>query len=150
MRGPSVIGLKASSGLGLLVLTSFSSNFGKGKRTERGGGARPENGILAPSSSFLTGSLGKPAPAEGGGACMRGGIPCKLGSVMRGMPPNAAGGRWDKLGKEEEGGMSSFGRPGRPMGGLVPGGITGSMPAIGFRVSGGGSPEKHELIIKRL
>ena len=34
----------------------------------------------------------------------------------------------------------SLGSPGIPMGGLVPGGIWGSIPAIGFLVSGGGKP----------
>ena len=34
----------------------------------------------------------------------------------------------------------SLGMPGSPIGGFVPGGMIGSIPAIGLRLSGGGSP----------
>ena len=122
------MGLKASSGLGFVVRISFSSNFGNGKSTERGGAL--ENGSFETSSSFLTGSLGRP------GTCILG-MPCRwFGRDIRGIPPN--GGMCGRFGKEV--GISSFGRPGIPIGGFVPGGITGSMPAMGFLASGGGMP----------
>ena len=113
-RGPRVIGRKASSGLGC-CLTCDSSNFGNGKRTERGG-AR-DTGILPDKSSFLMGSLGRT------GILARPGRP---GIDILGIPP-AKGfmGGGARLGKGVR--SESLGRPGRPMGGLVPGGMIGSI-----------------------
>ena len=54
----------------------------------------------------------------------RAGLEGREGGVMPGNGPRS----------------DSLGSPGRPMGGLVPGGMWGSIPAIGLRASGGGSP----------
>ena len=114
--GPRVIGRKASSGLGC-CFTCGSSNFGNGKRTERGGAL--ETGNLLDNSSFLMGSLGR--------CGIRGipGSPGKLGRLgILGRPANVGSGGL-RLGK---GGTSeSLGSPGSPIGGFVPGGMMGNI-----------------------
>ena len=94
-------------------------------------------GFSAGSSSFLTGSLGKFRPGDMGEDILGdGGIP-GIGSL--GRAPNGDGrdgGAMPGNGFRSD----SLGRPGIPMGGLVPGGMTGNIPAMGFLASGGGSP----------
>ena len=149
--GPRVIGRKASSGLGC-CFTCGSSNFGNGKRTERGGAL--ETGSLLDNSSFLMGSFGR--------CGIRGipGSPGKLGRLgILGRLANVGSGglRFGKGGTSE-----SLGSPGSPIGGFVPGGMMGNIlkktirikqfflindfedkethPAIGLRASGKGKP----------
>ena len=112
-------------------------NFGNGNKTLSWGGTIGGGGFSLGSSSFLTGSLGRFRMEEGilGELC----IP---GMGIRGRPPNGDIGDGMEGGAMPGKGLRSdnFGSPGIPIGGLVPGGMCGNIPAIGFLASGGGRP----------
>ena len=95
-------------------------------------------GFSLGSSSFLTGSLGRFRMEEDILGEL-GGIP---GIGIRGRPPNGDIGDGMEGGAMPGKGLRSdnFGSPGIPIGGLVPGGMMGNIPAIGFLASGGGRP----------